>query len=68
MKVDTEEEFLSLICSALSAGVRVFPANAPTALGLAQRGFIIKSADGSERQLSVDELEYICARERGNVH
>lgn len=65
MELD-KEEFLHVITLALEAGIPVFPCNASTALTLAQRGFIVVD-QRKERPLSVEEIEFICAMERGNV-
>lgn len=61
-----EDELVMLLTAALQSGQRVGAVGGHTSLVLARRGFIIVER-GTQRELSIDELEYIVARENGNV-
>jgi hypothetical protein len=61
------EEVLEILTAALEVGIPVIPASAYTSLQLAQRGFVVVDRRGGERELSIEELEYMVAKERGNV-
>ena len=67
IEFENEEEAVLTLGNALRRGVRIFAADGATALTLKQRGFVIVDRWNRSRELSDEEIEFIIARENGNV-